>query len=176
MPSPLMGSRLAGASLGREERRAWCSKLQREYLEIHFSRKTNTHPLGNVMMSRAREILRLFSEGFLQHSCQVTPLFKSILQSEQAFSPTAHSSWRFLTTKQQCHTSTWLAVLLQHIFAPFSCKFLVSDGNIYMKNTRVYNTTNWRGGQRTKQNPKPTSQQAPGVWTPQHQQKKLFVT
>lgn len=41
-------------------------------------------------------------------------------------------------------------MLLQHFFAPFPSKFLVSDGNIYIKNTRVYKTTNWRGRQYIK--------------------------
>lgn len=162
-PGPLMGSRLPRDSLGTEEGRPWsCSLLMSDLvntwkftsLENHL---TNTHPLGKVMMSRAREVLGLLFKGFLQQSCQVTPLFKSILQSEQAFSPTVHSSWRLLTTKQQCHTTTWLVVLLQHFFAPFSSKFLVSDGSIYTKNTRVYNykSTNRRGRQCIKKNPNP---------------------
>lgn len=138
-PGPPRGSSLAGGSLGTEEGRpSSCSLLMSDLVNPwKFTslqkQMTNTHPLGNVMMSRAREALGLFFKGFLQRSCQVTPLFKSILQ---AFSPTVHSSWRLLTTKQQCHTSTWLAVLLQHFFAPFSFKFLVSDDNIYIKNTK----------------------------------------
>lgn len=90
----LMGSRLAGGSTGTEEGRPWSYSLLMSdlvntwkftSLEKHLK---NTHPLGNVTMSRAREVVVLVFKGFLQQSCQVTSLFKSILQSEQAFSPT----------------------------------------------------------------------------------------
>lgn len=77
-------------------------------------------------MSRAREVLKSFSEGFLQQPFQITPLFKLILQLEKVSSTRVHSSsWRLLTTKQQCNTSTRLAVLLQHFFSPFFLQVLV---------------------------------------------------